>query len=152
MILIDSNALVLLILGLIDPNLVEGHRRTSIYTQKDFHKLLAVIQDLKKLVVLPNIWTEVDNLLNDNLKGNLKWRYIQVLKELVSQTTEKYLISAVGVSSNYFIEIGLTDSLIIELRESFDFLITADSKLSDIAKAHGIEVYDLVQQRNKDFK
>ncbi|MDF9800021.1 hypothetical protein OKW21_005284 [Catalinimonas alkaloidigena] len=61
-ILIDSNALVLLIIGLIDQNLIPKHKRTSIYRKKDFERLLNVIKDFNHLIVLPNIWTEVDNL------------------------------------------------------------------------------------------
>ncbi|MEM6845546.1 MAG: hypothetical protein AAF632_25250 [Bacteroidota bacterium] len=152
MILIDANALTLLIIGLIDSGQITKHRRTSVYTEEDFHKLLRVIQDFNNLLILPNIWTETDNLLNNFLIGNFKWPYIQVLEKLVSKTTEKYLSSETGVNSDYFIDIGLTDSLIIGLREEFELLITADTKLSDIAKAHGITVYDLVEERNKDFK
>ncbi|WKN43983.1 hypothetical protein [Tunicatimonas pelagia] len=152
MILIDTNALTLLIVGLIDSNQIEKHRRTSIYTEKDFHKLLSIIQDFSNLLILPNIWTEVDNLLNNFLTGNLKWPYIQVLRESIPKTSERYLRSELGANSNYFISIGLTDSLIIELREEYDLLITADSKLSDLAKAHGITVYDLKEERNEDFR
>jgi hypothetical protein len=40
MILIDSNVLVILILGLIDPNLIGKDKRSSIYEKEDFDKLL----------------------------------------------------------------------------------------------------------------
>jgi hypothetical protein len=152
MILIDTNALVLLIVGLIDQNQIRHHRRTRLYTEKDYHKLLNVIQDLSRLIVLPNIWTETDNLLNNFLTGNFRWPYIQAFKKLVANTTERYLSSESGINSNYFISTGLTDSLIIELGKSCDMVISADSSLSDIAKANGIRVYDLVEERNKDFK
>lgn len=152
MILIDSNALVLLIVGLIDPNQINKHRRTSLYTEKDFQKLSSIIQDLNRLIVLPNIWTEVDNLLNNYLTGTFKWPYVKIMREIVATTTERYLGSTSGIISDYFLDIGLTDSLIIEFRENFNLLITADSRLSDIATAHEIKVYDLVQERNKDFK
>lgn len=70
-ILIDSNALVLLIIGLIDQNLTSKNKRTSIYRKKDFEQLLLRIDSLENLVILPNIWTEVDNLLN-SLSGRYK--------------------------------------------------------------------------------
>lgn len=41
MILIDSNSLVVLILGLIDPELINTHKKTSIYDEEDFYKLLS---------------------------------------------------------------------------------------------------------------
>jgi len=151
MILIDSNALILLILGLINQDLIAKHKTTSIYTKRDFEDLLIVIKDLSNLVVLPNIWTEVDNLLN-RLSGNYKWPYIEKVKSLVAQTSEQYLKSELGINNDYFISVGLTDSLILELGKKCDLLITADSTLSDIAIANDIEVYDIVKKRNEDFR
>jgi len=150
MILIDSNSLILLILGLINQDLIAKHKTTSIYTKKDFEDLLIVIKDFSNLVVLPNIWTEVDNLLN-RLSGNYKWPYIEKVKALVSQISEQYLESELGINSDHFITVGLTDSLILELGKKCDLLITADSSLSDIAIANGIKVYDIVRKRNEDF-
>ncbi|MDF9800022.1 uncharacterized protein YaiI (UPF0178 family) [Catalinimonas alkaloidigena] len=60
--------------------------------------------------------------------------------------------SELGVKSDYFIQVGLTDALILELGKKCDLLISADSTLSDIAIANGIKVFDLVQKRNEDFK
>lgn len=75
--IIDSNALVVLIVGLIDPNLLKTYKRTSIYAEEDFRELLNVLGDLDQVVVLPNVWTEVDNLLN-NFSGNYKYPYVIV--------------------------------------------------------------------------
>ena len=153
MILIDANALVLLIVGMIDEKLIAKHKRTSIYSEKDYRDLLSAIGSLDRLVILPNVWTEVDNLLN-RLSGSHKWPYVTLMKLLVEQTTEEHIASIVGINSDYFISEGLTDSLLIELwkQKQYDFLITGDSKLSDIANAYGIEVYDTVQRRNQNLR
>lgn len=150
-ILIDTNALVLLIIGLIDQNLIAKHKRTSLYRKEDFELLLTVIKDFDNLIVLPNIWTEADNLLN-SLSGNYKWLYIETPKALEGRSSENYLKSKLGIDSDYFIQVGLTDSLILELGKKCDLLITADSALSDITLANGIKVYDMIQKRNEDFK
>ncbi|MDQ1088488.1 MULTISPECIES: PIN domain-containing protein [unclassified Siphonobacter] len=147
MILIDTNALVLLIVGLIDNNLIGKHKRTSIYDEEDFQLLLQVIGDLNQLVVLPNIWTEVDNLLN-NFGGTYKYPYLERITEIISVTSEKYLDSVSGTKTHSFYELGLTDSLILEYAKECKFLITSDSKLSDYATASGIKVYDMVKQKN----
>ena len=153
MILIDANALVLLIVGMIDENLVGKHKRTSIYSKQDYQELLLAIKDLHNLVVLPNVWTEVDNLLN-RFSGNHKWSYITLVKSMLEQTTERYVASVTGGGSDYFISDGLTDALLIELgkEKQYDYLITGDSTLSDIARANGINVYDTVQRRNENLR
>ncbi|MBK0369610.1 PIN domain-containing protein [Flavobacterium agrisoli] len=151
MILFDTNALVVLIVGLIDENLIEKHKRTSLYTKNDFYNLIKVIENIENLIVLPNIWTEVDNLLN-NFSGNNKYHYINNLKQLIEKTTENYLSTSQSINSEYFSEIGITDSLILQLAEKCNFIITSDTKLSDYANANGIKVYDMIKRRNQDFK
>ena len=151
MIVIDSNALVVLILGLIDESLLGKHKTASVYTRDDFYKLLSVIQNFENLLVLPNIWTEVDNLLN-NFGGNYRRNYVLKMREVVSKSSAKYLKTRFATATYLFENIGLTDALIIEISKDCDFLITSDSQLSDYATANGILVYDMIKERNKDFK
>ncbi|WP_248724564.1 hypothetical protein [Seonamhaeicola sp. ML3] len=145
--LIDTNSLIILLLGLIDPKLINKHKRTSIYEEQDFNDLLAFIGDFKKLVVLPNVWTEVDNLLNDFNRGH-KERYVEEISNTIKTTTEKFLESKIATKSISFFDLGLTDSLLLELSKECELLITSDSSLSDYAIANGIQVFDVVKNRN----
>jgi len=147
MILIDTNALVILIIGQIDSKLINSHRRTSIYEEQDYYDLITVIKDYKKLVVLPNVWTEVDNLLN-NFGGEQKYKYIVAIKETIKSSSEKYINSLIGIDSDSFFDLGLTDSLLLNFAKECEFLITSDSSLSDYALASNIKVYDIVKNRN----
>lgn len=151
MIIIDTNALVVLLVGLIDTRLFRNHKRTLIYDEDDFTDLLRTIGSLNQIVTLPNIWTEVDNLLN-NFSGNYKYAYIQEITKTIKETTENYLASEIGTSSPHFQELGLTDSLILEFAKECKLLITSDSKLSDHAIAYGIPVYDLVKVKNERLR
>jgi len=148
MILIDTNALVVLILGIIDPSLIRKSKRTSIYEVEDFNDLLDVIGNIENIVVLPNIWTEVDNLLN-SLGGSYKNQYIQKITETIKNTSEKYIKSETATLNQCFFDLGLTDSLILEYSKECDFLVTSDSRLSDYAHAYGIKVYDMIKVRNE---
>lgn len=149
MILIDTNALVVLLLGFIDPRLISKNDRTSIYEEEDFYDLLRIIGGIEKLVVLPNIWTEVDNLLNKKLGGSYKYQYVEKITTIIKTTTEKYLNSIIGTENPGFFDLGLTDSLILEYSKNCDLLVTSDSILSDYAHAYGIRVYDMVKARNE---
>lgn len=149
--LIDSNSLLVLILGLMNPSLINKHKKTSIYSEEDFDYLIEVIGNIDSLVVLPNIWTEVDNLLN-NFNKNYKDLYIQIIIETIKTTTEKYLQSS-NVEENYaFYDLGLTDTLILEHAKNCELLITSDSTLSDYARSQGVEVFDLKELINDRLK
>lgn len=145
--LIDTNALVVVILGSIDTKLLITNRRTSIYEEQDYHDLVNVIGNIEELVVLPNVWTETDNLLKNSI-GNRKYEYIEIFKETVKKTTEKFLETKLAYENFSFFELGLTDTLLLEYSRNCELLITSDSKLSDQARARGIEIFDVVQNRN----
>jgi hypothetical protein len=149
MILIDANALIVLLVGLVNPRLIGGHKRTSIYEEQDFKNILQIIgQDVSKLVTIPNVWTEVDNLLKD-FPGDLKNLYIEKISDTIKTSSEKYFASSTGVGNYYFGMLGLTDTLLLEYAKECELLITSDSKLSDYANAYGIKVFDLVKFRNE---
>jgi predicted nucleic acid-binding protein len=155
--LIDTNALIVLILGLINPDIVNKHERTSIYTREDFENLLTIIENLETLVVLPNVWTELDHLIHKGalreIKGSYKENYVIGLIQLLKITSEKY-IESIKIESNLssFYDLGLTDTLLLEFAKNCEMLITADSVLSDYAKAFGIQFYDIIEVRNCKFK
>jgi len=148
MIFVDTNALILLVVGLIDKSLISSHKRTSIYESTDFENLALLIGDLDKVVTTPNVLTEVDNLLNNFQRGH-RWTYYQVLRELIAKSAEKFLESKRIIDLDAFFEIGLTDTGVLEICKECDFLITGDSKLADYASAFGIKVVDLVKIRNE---
>jgi len=150
MILIDANALTVLLVGLVDTRLIGRHNRTSIYEEQDFYDLLSVIESLENLVVLPNVWTEVDNLLND-FSGNHKYEYIERIVEVIKVASEKYITSLKATESDCFFDLGITDSLLLEYSKECKLLVTADSKLSDYANAYNVMVYDMVKRRNERF-
>ncbi|MEQ8245223.1 hypothetical protein [Fulvivirga sp.] len=145
--LIDTNSLIVLLIGLIDPNLINNHSRTSIYEEEDFNILINEIGDFKSLVVLPNVWTEVDNLLNKFNKGR-KDQYINEITKTIKLSSERFIESIIATSSMGFYDLGLTDSLLLEYADKCELLITSDSSLSDYAAAKGVKVFDLVKNRN----
>lgn len=73
-----------------------------------------MIGDLDKIVTTPNVLTEVDNLLNNFQKGH-RWAYFQVIKELISISTEQFIESKLCLDSTAFFDLGLTDTGILEI-------------------------------------
>ncbi|MGJ3234967.1 hypothetical protein [Marivirga sp.] len=133
------------------PSLINKHKKTSIYSSEDYENLLGVIGSIESLVVLPNIWTEVDNLLN-KFNGNQKEIYVEKIIQTIKNTTEQYLQSNL-IEENYaFYDLGLTDTLILEHAKNCELLITSDSTLSDYARSQGVEVFDLKEMANYRLK
>ncbi len=132
-----------------DPHLINQHRRTSIYNESDFYRLAEVIGSLESLVIIPNVWTEADNLLN-GFRGAQKDRYLFMLKKMTEETTEQFLATSEAMTDfNVLYDLGITDSLLLKHSLQCELLITSDSRLADYAVANGVSVYDVVKNRNQ---
>ncbi|MEJ2881525.1 hypothetical protein [Pedobacter sp. GR22-6] len=149
MVLVDTNALVVIVLGMMDPSIINTHKTTSIYEIEDYETIMSLIDyDLNKILVLPSTLTELDNLLN-SFNGRYRELYNLTFRKILTETTEKTLSSRTVENSFYLPLLGLTDSLILHLAPEFDALITSDSLLSDYANSLGINVFDMVKARNE---
>lgn len=146
MMVIDTNALVLLIIGLIDKSMILRHKRTSDYSIDDFNQLMLLIASPSMLIAPTNVWSEVDNLLN-KFKGSHKSEYYLLLKKLIIETTEEYIMTQSIMETKAFQSIGVTDSILLELSIKTGRLITSDYDLTNIARNKGVRVYNLHEER-----
>lgn len=151
-IIIDTNCLIVYVLGFINPALINTNKNTSIYDETDFPLLLKLIKSPDNLLILPNIWTEVDNLLNRSLTGNNKYLYINRIRTIMNDNVEKYIESIEATKNVNFYQLGITDTLILEEAKNCQLLITSDGDLSDRASAQGIKVFDLSKYKNEQIK
>lgn len=142
MIAIDTNTLLLLIIGQVDLRQLEKHKRISMFDRDDYEILLMEIRSFDNLLIIPNVWTEVDNLLN-GFSGDLFYKYITIFKTISEKSTEKYLATNDLEIEDFWLRLGVTDLILLKVAKECEMLITIDSKLSDIATANGIKVFDL---------
>jgi len=147
MVFVDSNALVVLIIGLMDIRLLKDHNKTSIYESEDFYNLSNAIVSLDNILTTPHVLTETDNLLN-KFSGHHKYTYVKTVSELIKKSSERFIKSLDVIDHYHFSDLGLTDSVILHLRPYYNLLITADSALSDHARSLEIPILDLVAYRN----
>ncbi|WP_250631296.1 PIN domain-containing protein [Rhodoflexus caldus] len=153
----DTNALVIMIVAMVEPGLVKSHKRTASYflEQDDAEKLIKRVE-LDKLLLLPNILTEVDNLLCGTFHDKYQPKYLSILEILTQKAKEEYIPSKQAVKAGWvFSKLGITDTLIINLALHYrkgkllDYVITGDSKLSDYLRGYNIPTYDIKAELNK---
>jgi rRNA-processing protein FCF1 len=151
-IIIDTNVLVLLIIGAIDPLKISQNKRTSVYTEKHYHLLHSIICKHKIFFTVPNIITEIDNLLSNIFYGDKKIKYRIILKDILEKSIEKYFESKIIIEEFFFDQIGLTDSIILKMAENCNsLLISDDSKLCDYARSRDIKIVDFKKIANESF-
>ena len=64
--LIDTNLLVLLVVGNVNPGLIAKHRRLDGYTFGDYEALIDLVNLVDRVILTPNTLTEASNLLGQH--------------------------------------------------------------------------------------
>lgn len=127
-IILDSNLLVLLIVGLTDPNLISKHKRTKSYENEDFDLLANILSNYDQVVVTPHILTETSNLVSQIGEPTMSLLRKTLLALLEEQKEEFQPSIDIGKHTS-FLRLGLTDCAILKIVKSELPLITADLDL-----------------------
>jgi hypothetical protein len=123
---IDSNLLVLVVIGAYDIERV-GRGRTEKYTPNDYRLMLRVINSIERVIVTPNIITEVDNLARQTAID--KVRLAAAIRNLWEKISEVYLPSDPAISSHEYEKSGITDTHILSMASEYKLIITDDLPL-----------------------
>ena len=135
---IDTNLLVLLVVGSVDRGLISRHRRSRRFSPDDYDRLLALLEPLDKVLVTPNTLTEASNLLWSSGDS----RPMAYLRALIENTEEIVVASRAAAQNRMFGRLGLTDAALLEVVSSETPLITVDFDLygAALAKGEGVAV------------
>jgi len=147
--LIDSNLLLLLFVGLRDRNRIQKFKRTAQFTIKDFERLAAFIGRFKEVVTTPSILTEVSNLLGQ-LPGSLKYSFYEHFAHAMKTMHEQYTPSQVLSNDKAFPKFGLTDTAILKAANGKYRVLTDDFRLAQYLIGQNIDVINFNQLRTFD--
>ena len=132
---IDTNLLVLLVIGETDKALISKHRRTKAYRVEDYERLVRLINETDHAVfVTPNTLTEASNLLAQHGEPE-RSRIFGVLQALIETTEEQVVESKVAIHNSNFRRLGLTDAALLEVVSVSNPLVTVDLDLYLAASA-----------------
>jgi len=145
-ILVDTNLLILYLIGTFDKSQITTDKNTRSYTTDDFDLLKALIKNCK-IVVTPNILTELSNLTSSSNETS-KQRLFAYLGKLFEQVDEEYIPSK-KVDNQVLRKFGLTDSVIHKLAENKILVLTADLPLYGYLSSVGLKVINFNHARSE---
>ena len=144
-VLIDTNILLLFLVGSVNQERITKFNRTQQFIPEDYELLLAFISSFQKLVTTPNILTEVNSLANqlgEPERSQCFAIFAQFVKN-VALLDEYYVKSLDAVNTEKFIKFGLTDSGILTLSKGKYLVLTDDFRvtetLTDLKTLHADE-------------
>lgn len=135
---IDTNLLLLLVVGQVNPEFVERHKRLKAYSQADFDLLKLLIGEASGIVTTPNVLTEFSNLLGDGVTNPLHSQLYTFAGSLIPSLQEEYRSSSLVVRDREFNRLGLADCAWLAVLDNRTVLYTADRSLyaSAIGRGH----------------
>lgn len=133
-IIVDTNVLILFLIGTYDTNFIRKFKRTNIYSVDDFKLLKEILAYFKKYIITPQILAELSNLsvTADNIYGDKLIEYLRVIIRFIESTEERYQKRdcLCGMELSVVGRYGFTDMTMFELsRQTKMPIITDDSKL-----------------------
>lgn len=140
-ILVDTNLLVLLLVGLVDERQIESFKRTRQYTIEDYRLLSRLLAGFSEILATPHVFTETNNLLG-HLHEPRRTAARLALRTLVETAHEEFRPSRELVVHPAFARLGLTDAAILSAQGEGVAVLTDDFDLYVSLEAAGAEVWN----------
>jgi rRNA-processing protein FCF1 len=139
--LIDTNIILLYIVGSVDIFLIRNFSRTSMFTEDDFHKVSKFIDYFDLKITTPHILTEVSDLIGNRPEFH---RFLKVYLKLMSEKFEE----SIKLSENdAFVKFGLADTAVLEISKDSYLVFTDDKPLYGYLISKGVDAVNLDQLR-----
>jgi hypothetical protein len=147
-IIIDTNILLLIVVGKYDPSLISRFKRTSRYNAGDYALVTdrLVGQPNSALLTTPHVLTEVSNLLGQ-LYEPARTDCRRILGVLIGGMAERTLPSRDLVPQPSFVTLGIADAVIEQLADSNTTVVTDDFELGGRLQGRS-DVWNLRAMRN----
>ena len=139
--LIDTNILLLYIVGLCDPTLIGDFKRTDNYTAEDFDLLEMLLKEFgnSPIVTTPNILTEVSDLA-DGVPRRGREDVARIFAAVVQPMNEQYTPSRTVALDPAFVKIGLADTGIMQTAKERYLVLTDDFRMAGVLQSAGVDV------------
>lgn len=144
-VLIDTNLLLLLCIGILDRNYIQRFERTGAYTPADFGTLLQILQYFRQIIVTPHILTEISNLAS-RIPWDRRYPFARIVSSLLNGRSgplvigERHRPARLISTEPEFALLGLTDTGIVHQAVHRRCLVlTDDALLAEYLERRGIE-------------
>ena len=136
-VLVDTNLLVLFLVGRVNRQRILNFKRTGDFTIEDYDLLLRLIDWFGKLIATPHVLSQVSDLTD--LTGGELTEIRELFKVLVENIEESYDPSRLLVGDPVFGRLGLTDAAIATVCCRGFLVLTADAQLHVALQERGID-------------
>lgn len=145
-ILIDTNLLILLLVGSYNEDMISSFKRTTNYVVEDYRYLKVFLTGFEKHFYTPNILTEITNL-TDTINIAPNFSFFQHVKYMLSAFKEENISSDEIMQLKSFLKFGLTDAVNCKLSDKY-LVLTDDLRLCSYLESQGLPAINFNHIRN----
>jgi hypothetical protein len=143
--ILDTNSLLLFLVGSASPAYIEKHSRTDKFSQNNFVLLVEIIETFDFAFTIPQVLAETSNLLskpggNYNTMSSNIW---SVYEDFVNITEEMTINSASILNDVAFRRLGLTDAILTAISDGNHQVLTSDAGLYNEIVSRGYQAINL---------
>jgi hypothetical protein len=149
-VLVDTNLLVLLLVGVVNRRRILQFKRTQDFTIEEFDLLAELVKWFGKLIATPHVLSQVSDLAD--LPGKELREIRQLFKSFVEKIEEFYDPSRVLVADPIFERHGLTDAAIASVCSNGILVLTADVVLQLALQRRGADALNFDHVRPLTWK
>lgn len=136
-ILIDTNLLVLYVVGTASRSYIQKHKRLTEFVVEDYDALLRLINNASAVFVTPHTLAETSNLAR-HIGEPARTQVLMLLRALINDANEIPISSKSASARQEFLRLGLTDAVLLEAADDESTLLTTDLDLYLAAQATSI--------------
>ncbi|ASW82976.1 hypothetical protein EAY42_22570 [Vibrio anguillarum] len=142
-VMLDTNLLVMYLIGVYDKELVPQFKRTEKYSVDDFEFLEFYVGQFDKLIVTPHVLAETWNFIEKIPKHQFD-DFLSKVVPHIEVFEEEYVNKKTLLSSKGFSYIGITDMAVIQAAKSKKcFVITDDLRAYTHFFENGVETINI---------
>ncbi len=140
-VLVDTNILLLYLVGAHDPGRVKRFKRTrDRFDPEDFDTLLRLLEAFARVIVTPHILTETSNLLGQ-MNDPAKTACFELFARAIGPAMHEAYTPATTLSeSPAFVLFGIADASILEAAWGSYLVLTDDPRLAAYLQSRGVDV------------
>ena len=148
-VIVDTNLLLLLLIGLYDPAYISQFKRTHEFTRDDFEILRGFLSKFERVLLTPHVLAEVSNFCFEIPENRLKFlieKTIATLRNLGETNVSKELI----LESEGYPKFGVTDaSILLSAKSEGSLIFTKDRALAGYGEKIGLRTLHFDYLRSK---
>jgi hypothetical protein len=142
-VVVDTQLLVLLIVGRTNPEFIGRHKRLApVYDQTHLLSLQSVLAGAPRLICTAHILTETSNLLRQ-IADPMRSEIMATFKRFIDSADERQVRGSHAAEQPLFTRLGLTDAAILSLDPAEVQVLTVDHDLHIASLEKGFDARNL---------